>query len=205
MTMIIHGDNLPVLHQLADDIGPSVTLAYLDPPYNTGRAHVTRDGTPAFDDRWRSVAEYVARLRPRLDAVRDLLAPHGCCVVHVDWRASAYVRMMGDEIFGSGNFASEIVWRYRRWPSKTDNFQRVHDVLLRWVRDVSVPPRWNQLYEPLAPSTLRQWGTGKQLAEVDQRGRRRRSTSTLEPSPGVPLGDVWNIPISAPCAKERTG
>lgn len=108
-------------------------------------------------------------------------------------------------VFGPDCFASEIIWRYRRWPAKTRNFQRVHDTLFRWVRDASAPSRWNQLYEPLAPSTLRQWGTGKQLAEVDQRGRRRRSTSTSEPSPGVPLGDVWDLPIIAPCAKERTG
>jgi site-specific DNA-methyltransferase (adenine-specific) len=32
-----------------------------------------------------------------------------------------------------------------------------------------------------------------------------RSSSTAEASPGTPLGDVWDIGIVAPVAKERTG
>lgn len=203
--MIHHGDNLDVMRGLLPMFGHAVEFAYLDPPYNTGRTYETREGVRAFDDRWACIQDHIAHLRPRLEIVRDLLAPWGCCVVHVDWHAAGYVRVLGDDVFGPSSFASEIVWRYRRWPAKTRNFQRVHDTLFRWVRDASAPPRWNQLYEPLAPSTLRQWGTGKQLAEVDQKGRRRRSTSTSEPSPGVPLGDVWDLPIIAPCAKERTG
>src|SRR5216683_267138 len=35
--------------------------------------------------------------------------------------------------------------------------------------------------------------------------RRTRSSTTEEPSPGAPLGDVWDIGIIAPVAKERTG
>ena len=36
-------------------------------------------------------------------------------------------------------------------------------------------------------------------------GRRARSSTTDEPSPGAPLGDVWEIGIIAPVSKERTG
>src|SRR6185503_7235299 len=108
-------------------------------------------------------------------------------------------------IFGPRAFASEIVWRYRRWPSKTPNFQRVHDVLLRYVKDPDVRPRFHQLYEPLAASTLATWGTRKQRAVVDDDGRRARSSKTAEPTPGAPLGDVWDIGIVAPVARERTG
>ena len=68
-----------------------------------------------------------------------------------------------------------------------------------------VKPRFTQHYEPLAPSTLATWGTKKQLALYDKTGRRRCSSSTAEASPGVPLGDVWDIGIVAPVARERTG
>jgi methylase of polypeptide subunit release factors len=40
---------------------------------------------------------------------------------------------------------------------------------------------------------------------VDKTGRRVRSSSTAEATPGTPLGDVWDIGIVAPVAKERTG
>jgi site-specific DNA-methyltransferase (adenine-specific) len=97
------------------------------------------------------------------------------------------------------------VWRYRRWPSKTPNFQRVHDVLLRWRKDPGALPRWNQPYEPLAASTVATWGETKQRAVFRADGRRARSSSTDERTAGVPMGDVWDIGVIAPIARERTG
>jgi site-specific DNA-methyltransferase (adenine-specific) len=194
-----------------------VTLAYLDPPFFTNREHAAmlrKAGAPrgsarvravAFDDRWSDLSAFLDTLGARLDAVRELLAPHGSIVVHVDPKTSHYVKVLGDEIFGAAAFASEIVWRYRRWPSKTPNFQRVHDVLLRWRKDLRVEPRWNQPYEPLAASTLATWGTNKQRAVFTKDGRRARSSSTAEATAGVPMGDVWEIGVIAPVAKERTG
>jgi len=215
---LIHGENALTLATLASSLSGTVTLAYLDPPFLTGRRHdrVTRSrestsgkwlrsSSPAFDDRSTDLAGYLSTLRARLVSVRELLAPSGCVVVHIDPRTSHYVKVMCDELFGDDAFASEIVWRYRRWPSKTPNFQRVHDVLLRYVKDPRVPPRFAQLFEPLAASTTAVWGKGKQRAVVGDDGRRTRSSTTAEASPGVPLGDVWEIGIIAPVAKERTG
>jgi DNA modification methylase len=214
---LIHGDNLTVLGALAGELAAAATLVYLDPPFFTGRLHasvtrkrdragkILRDHSPAFDDRWADLSSYLASLRDRIAAARELLAPHGSMVVHVDPRTSHYVKVMCDEIFGDDAFASEIVWRYRRWPSKTPNFQRVHDVLLRYVKDPETTPRFVQLFEPLAPSTQSTWGTGKQRAVVGPSGRRERSSTTAEASPGAPLGDVWEIGIIAPVSKERTG
>jgi site-specific DNA-methyltransferase (adenine-specific) len=215
---LILGDNLDALRALAAKARESVTLAYLDPPFLTGRRHervtrlrdpdtgkVVRTKTAAFDDRWEGLDQYLAALAPRLVAVRELLAPHGSVVLHVDSKTSHYAKVLCDEIFGPRAFASEIVWRYRRWPSKTPNFQRLHDVLLRYVKDPEVRPRFRQLYEPLAASTIATWGRKRQRAVVDGDGRRTRSSKTEEATPGAPLGDVWDIGIVAPVARERTG
>jgi site-specific DNA-methyltransferase (adenine-specific) len=211
---IHRGDNLEVLSALALEVPETVTLAYLDPPFLTGRLHAKiikgdsldhRTTRVAFDDRWTDRAAYLQALGDRITETRKLLAPHGSIVVHVDTKTSHYVKVMMDEIFGEECFASEIVWRYRRWPSKTPNFQRVHDVLLRYRKDADVAPRWNTLYEPLAPSTIATWGKNKQRAVVSETGRRARSSTTEEKSHGVPMGDVWDIGVIAPVAKERTG
>jgi DNA modification methylase len=214
---LVQGDNLEALSALAPEIRGKVMLAYLDPPFFTGRLHekltrgrdesgkVLRATSPAFDDRWSDLPSYLGSLRARIALLREVLAPEGCAVVHVDTRTSHYVKVLCDEIFGEDAFASEIVWRYRRWPSKTPNFQRVHDVMLRYVKDPATSPRFVQLFEPLAPSTRATWGSGKQRAVVGGDGRRTRSSTTEEPSPGAPLGDVWDIGIIAPVAKERTG
>jgi DNA modification methylase len=215
--MLVAGNNLPAMRALVDRTGPAASLVYLDPPFFTGRQHlsVTRDRdargklvraeTPAFDDRWDGLEQYLTELRARVAAARELLLPSGCLVVHVDPKTSHYAKVLCDEVFGARCFASEIVWRYRRWPAKTPNFQRVHDVLLRYVRDPNVRPRFRQLYEPLAPSTLATWGDRKQRAVLDSEGRRQRSSSTEAATPGAPLGDVWEIGIVAPVARERTG
>jgi DNA modification methylase len=201
---LIHGENLSGLAELPRD---SITLAYLDPPFHTGRVHLLKTtGRVAFDDRWPNLASYLAELAERLIVVRELLAPHGSCVIHVDPKTSHYVKVIADMVFGPGSFASEIIWRYRRWPSKTPNFQRVHDVLLRYRKDPRAKARWTQLYEPLAPSTLETWGTNKQRAVFDETsGRRKRSSRTSSRTRGVPMGDVWEIGILAPVSKERTG
>ncbi len=220
---LVQGDNRQALSELAGELREQVTLAYLDPPFLTGRAHEAivkdpavrakdrggplkaRPRTFAFDDCWSSRAEYLASIGQRLVLIRDLLAPHGSVVLHVDPKTSHYLKVLGDEIFGEEAFASEIIWRYRRWPSKTPNFQRVHDVLLRWRKDPKVKPRFNVPYEPLAASTLATWGTNKQRAVIEKDGRRARSSTTEEASKGVPMGDVWEIGVIAPIARERTG
>lgn len=213
----IGGDNLQVLSNLAPELRGQATLVYLDPPFLTNKVHarvhrhrdasgkVERTEVAAFDDRWDSLSEYLEHLGPRLEALRETLADHGSLVLHVDTKTSHYLKVLCDEIFGPDAFASEIIWRYRRWPAKTRNFQRVHDVLLRYVRNPAANVRFNQLYEPLAASTQATWGTGKQRAVTEANGRRVRSSTTTTPSPGAPLGDVWDIGIVAPVARERTG
>jgi site-specific DNA-methyltransferase (adenine-specific) len=214
---LVHGDNLQALAALHGRWGERIRLAYLDPPFLTGKQHlkVTRERdargniqrrkSPAFDDRWANLGTYLGAMKARIELVRELLAPDGCMVLHVDPKTSHYLKVLCDEVFGPGCFASEIIWRYRRWPAKTVNFQRVHDVLLRYVKDPSVTPCFTTLYEPLAPSTLATWGDRKQRAVVGNDGRRARSSSTQEKTPGAPMGDVWDIGIVAPVARERTG
>ncbi len=216
------GDNLTALASLGKTHRGRASLVYLDPPFLTGRVHqaigrakapdesgprllgAARPRRDAFDDRWEDRGAYLDALGSRIEALKPLLADHGSMVVHVDPKTSHYVKVLCDEIFGEDCFASEIVWRYRRWPSKTPNFQRVHDVLLRYRVSAKAPPRFTTLFEPLAASTLATWGTGKQRAVVEGK-RRARSSTTEEPSQGVPLGDVWDVGLIAPVARERTG
>jgi DNA modification methylase len=211
---LVSGDNLAAITALTESLRGTVTLAYMDPPFLTGRQHMSvakrskggvRQTRVAFDDRWDGLIEYLTALEARVSAARELLADDGSLIVHIDSKTSHYVKVMCDEVFGIESFASEIIWRYRRWPSRTPNFQRMHDTLLRYVKNPAVKPRFNQLFEPLAASTRATWGDRKQRAVVGSDGRRQRSSKTAEASPGTPLGDVWEIGIVAPVAKERTG
>lgn len=196
------GDNLEIMRALAK-AKLWFDLVYMDPPFNTGWTFTTSEGRFAFEDKWPSRDEYLFELGRRVSLAWELLALHGTLVVHVDPKESHYVKVMCDKLLGPERFANEIIWRYRRWPALTPAFQSVHDVLLVYRKPRAVE-RWTQLYEPLAPSTVKTWGTKKQTAVVKD-GKRVRSSTGSEESKGVAMGDVWEIPIIAPVSKERTG
>jgi site-specific DNA-methyltransferase (adenine-specific) len=151
--LLVHGENLAVLPLLP---GGAFDMAYIDPPFGTGRTQVRATlrvvaddeggrvgfhgrryrteeiGRIAFDD---DHDDLPAFLEPRLREARRLLADHGTLYVHLDPRASHYVKVLLDEVFGRECFLNELVWAYdygakprRRWPAK-------HDTILVYVKD----------------------------------------------------------------------
>ena len=189
---IVEGDNLPVLTALPD---ASFRLAYLDPPFNTGRVQErhavtsTRAETgtagfggtryervrrlaAAFDDRF---TDYWAFLEPRLEQVHRLLDPEGTLYLHLDYREAHYAKVLLDGLFGRDCFLNEIIWAYdfgarttRRWPAK-------HDTVLVYVKD---PERYHF-----------------DSAEVDPERIARGKLPT----------DVWWHTIVSPTGAEKTG
>ncbi|MBA3326860.1 MAG: site-specific DNA-methyltransferase [Solirubrobacterales bacterium] len=125
--LLIESDNLPALAAL-----PAATfdMAYLDPPFNTGAQQ--RRGALGYAD---AFADHGAFLVPRLERVRELLAPHGTLYLHLDYREAHRAKLALDELFGAECFLNELIWAYdyggrpkRRWPAK-------HDTILVYVRD----------------------------------------------------------------------
>ncbi|GAB3038474.1 hypothetical protein GCM10011376_33520 [Nocardioides flavus (ex Wang et al. 2016)] len=103
------GDNLDVLPRLAPG---SVDVVYTDPPYNTGNdfayADRFRDDTHPDPYAGRHAA-WRAMMRPRLEAVRTVLAPHGAVFVSIDDNEVAHLRLLMDEVFGEANFLAQVV------------------------------------------------------------------------------------------------
>jgi site-specific DNA-methyltransferase (adenine-specific) len=150
---IVQGDNLDVLRALPRGFA---RLAYIDPPFNTGkpqsrdRMRVTRaeDGERAgfggrrYDvERFESASyddayhDYVGFLMPRIEAALPCLTSDGSLFVHLDFRESHYVKVALDRLLGRDCFRNEIVWAYdfggrpkRWWPAK-------HDTILWYTLD----------------------------------------------------------------------
>lgn len=55
---------------------------------------------PAYIDRFADTKEYLELLRSLIACAKALLKPTGVLYLHLDWRTSAYVRLLCDEIFG---------------------------------------------------------------------------------------------------------
>jgi site-specific DNA-methyltransferase (adenine-specific) len=150
--LIIAGDNLRALSELPNG---AFDVAYVDPPFNTGRTQARRTLSVAADRggdrtgfggrRYRTrllrtlryedeFSDYLGFLEPRLVRTRELLAPHGTLYFHIDYREAHYCKLLLDELFGRDAFLNEIIWAYdygakprRRWPAK-------HDTILVYVR-----------------------------------------------------------------------
>ena len=135
----------------------------------------------------------------RLLEMRRVLKETGSFYLHCDPTASHSLKQLCDAVFGKRNFRNEIIWSYRRWPSKHPNFQRMHDVILRYSRGEAVV--WNQIYEPVSESFERRF---KGKANVLDPGATRKRAAEHE-TPGLPMRDVWDISILAGASKERAG
>src|SRR4028119_1538286 len=102
--LLIAGDNLAAMAQLP---AGAFDMAYLDPPFNTGSEQ--RRGALRYAD---AFDDYAGFLAPRLERVRELLAPHGTLYLHLDYREAHRCKILLDEIFGPECFLNELIWIY---------------------------------------------------------------------------------------------
>lgn len=163
-TKVLQGDCLPLLEAMP---AASVDLAYLDPPFATGRVHRGHGRlgpTHGFDDRWPSLQAYLDFMEPRIRQVHRVLRPQGSILLHCDWRTSHRLRVMLDEVFGPERFLNHLVWVYGLGGSGPRSFSRKHDDILFYARG---PAHWFQA--PRVPATSRR------LA-----GRTKKATDVLE-------------------------
>lgn len=113
-------------------------LAYLDPPFNTGRRFEHYDDDLAIGD-------WLCLMRDRLVQVRELLADDGLLVVHLDDHRVHHARLLLDELFGVANFRNSLVIK-RVYKNLGRQFERVqalplaHDVCLLYSRNPAT--RW---------------------------------------------------------------
>jgi adenine-specific DNA-methyltransferase len=128
---LILGDSLQVMASLAEKerLKGKVQMIYFDPPYGikfgsnwqvSTRKRDVKDGkaedftrqpeqVKAFRDTWElGIHSYLSYMRDRLTVARDLLTESGSIFVQIGDENVHLVRCLLDEVFGSGNFVSQI-------------------------------------------------------------------------------------------------
>lgn len=130
---LVQGDSLLVMNSLLQREGMAgrVQMIYIDPPYgikygsNWQMKLNNRDvkdndeslsGEPemikAFRDTWElGIHSYLSYLRDRLVLARELLTESGSCFVQISDDNVHLVRCLMDEVFGSENFVSQIIYQ----------------------------------------------------------------------------------------------
>ena len=152
---LFYGDNLGLMEALlAGDpltdlppLGGKIDLIYIDPPFASRsgyRAVFTVPGAggeplaleqQAYQDTWDDgLCGYLRMLSPRLYLIKALLSERGSLIVHMDWHAVHYVKVLLDEIFGCKSFRNEIAWCYGGGGAAKRTYPRKHDQLLWYTK-----------------------------------------------------------------------
>ncbi len=205
--MVIHGDCLDILKQID---GNSVDMIYLDPPFFTQKMQSLKDtqGTEYFfGDVWNSREEYLDYMKVRVYELKRVLKDTGSIFLHCDEKASHYLRIILDDIFGEENFRSEIIWTYKRWSNSKKGLLPGHQTIFFYTKTNNY--KFNIIYTEYSPTTnidqilqerVRD-NRGKAIYKHDDNGE----VILSKEKKGVPMSDVWEIPFLNPKAKERVG
>jgi len=159
----IEGDNLDVLPTLEAEFG-KVDLVYIDPPYNTGNDFAYRDDIRGEQGGSRHEA-WVAMMRPRLEAARELLSDRGAIFVSIDDNEAAYLRLLMDEVYGEANFLAQVVVNLNpKGRQLGKGFATNHEYLLVYAREAAATA-----LEPSTPEAV----DHRDFPLVDPDGQRR--------------------------------
>ncbi|MEW6733638.1 MAG: site-specific DNA-methyltransferase, partial [Acidobacteriota bacterium] len=189
----------------------TIDLIYIDPPFFTQKIHKlgTRDRKKqfSFSDLWSSSSEYAEFLFTRLKEFYRLLKPTGSIFFHCDHNASHIARLLLDEVLGRDMFRAEIIWYYRRWSNSQRTLLPSHQNIYFYSK--SVDYKFHEILQEYSAST--------NVDQILQKRKRDKSGKAIyardengDPinngyKKGVPLSDVWDIPLLNPKAKERVG
>ena len=217
--VLLLGDCLERLPELANDESERFDLVYVDPPFNTRVHHGIRNGKGerargerAYRDAWHGIDAFLAMLEPRLAAVRAVMSRRGSLFLHLDHRTVHEAKVAADRVFGPAAFRGEIIWlpgngaRSRNGPSVT------HQTILVYARERDMI--WNvddpALREPFAPTSLRMHFSKQDASGRNFRERRiAGKTYRYYADQGRKLGSVWTdcpaMNANTPLTSETTG
>ncbi|RYN13715.1 DNA methyltransferase [Bifidobacterium animalis subsp. animalis] len=157
--LYIEGDNLDALKILRETYAGKVKLIYIDPPYNTGHDFIYKDDfrkTAAegraengdFDDEGarlvtnletngRFHSDWCSMIYPRLLLARDLLTDDGVIFISIDDGEQANLRKICDEVFGSGNFVANLIWKSTPGSNTGTMIKTVTETVMTYCKNIS--------------------------------------------------------------------
>jgi len=159
--IIIRGDNLDGLKALKPYFYNSVKIIYIDPPYNTGQKQGSRGWVysdrvdnpimkkwfnkvvGAENEDYSRHTKWLCMMYPRLKLLYELLRENGIIFVSIDDNEVHNLRLLLDEIFGSGNFIAQLVWKKKAGGgSDTKYFAIDHEYVLVYAKNENFQERY---------------------------------------------------------------
>ena len=134
--ILIEGDNYHALQVLNYTHKEKVTVIYIDPPYNTGKAKEWKYNDKFIDenDSYKH-SKWLNFMNKRLLLAKNLLKNDGVIFISIDNNEFAQLKLLCDEIFGENNFVGCIIWRRRQSQANLAQFSNIHDYILIYSKN----------------------------------------------------------------------
>jgi adenine-specific DNA-methyltransferase len=175
------GDNLPILLSLLKQYTGKVRLVYIDPPFASAGNFSTRSQAHAYNDD-RHGFHYIEYIRKRLIVLKELLSRDGSIYLHLDQNMAFTMKVIMDEVFGTGNFRNFIIRKKCNPKNFTrKSFGNIADYILFYTK--SSDYIFNRQYQPWTEETA-----NKEYQYVDSNGRRFKKVPIH--APGVRKGET---------------
>jgi adenine-specific DNA-methyltransferase len=158
--LLVQGDNLLALKALLPYYAGQVKCIYIDPPYNTGNeswVYNDRVNSPEMREWLGRVVggdsedlsrhdKWLCMMYPRLVLLREMLREDGSIWISIDDNEVHNARSILDEIFGSKNFITTVIWQKIFAPKgSARHLSTNHDYILvytkneaKWTRNLQV-------------------------------------------------------------------
>lgn len=164
--LYIEGDNLQVLKLLRENYLGKVKMIYIDPPYNTGNDFVYNDDfsqsageymhnsgqedeegdrlVANTESNGRFHTDWLNMIYPRLKVAKDLLSEDGVIFISMNDCEQKNLKAICDEIFGSSNFITQLIWQQRKGGGNDSRFVASdHEYILVFTKNVfSQTEKW---------------------------------------------------------------
>ena len=157
--LYIEGDNLEVLKLLQETYLGKVKMIYIDPPYNTGNDFVYEDNfvqstdeymensgqfdedgnrlVKNLDSNGRFHTDWLNMIYPRLKLAKDLLGDGGVVFISIDDNEIENLKKVCDEVFGSINFISQMIWQKKTGASDAVTIATITEYILVYAKDIN--------------------------------------------------------------------
>lgn len=216
--LYIEGDNLEVLKLLQETYLEKIKMIYIDPPYNTGHDFVYNDDFAMSSDEYMQVSgefddagnrlvqntdsngryhtDWLNMLYPRLKLAKDLLRDDGVIFISIDENEVQNLRKICDEIFGEGNFISQLGWQKVYSPkNQARYFSNDYEFILCYSKNIDsftlgmLPrtPEMNARYKNPDNDPRGDWKPGDCVGNGERKNGYYDVTSPI-------TGKVFNVP-----------
>ena len=118
---LLEGDNLHSLRLLEKTHHGNIDVIYIDPPYNTqNKDFVYDDNLIGMDDGFRH-SKWLSFMSIRLRIANKLLSNRGVIFISIDDNEVSQLKLLCDDLFGEGNFVTQLVWEKKKKGSFLSN------------------------------------------------------------------------------------